>query len=454
VAAAIALGVWLWRNPPRYEAPDRESVATPSLAPPSTPRPPSRISVEKPPLVLRLPEREPSPPPVAVPAAGVDAPDAATANALADRLEAKQTLTAGDIATAEELLSRYPKERPVRNLLTEVLLAVALQEQKERRFGQAAIHARRAAALSPDSPRPRLALMDVMLEASDWPAAEAAAREALVADPRSPEAWRGLGYALLRQDRNREAEEALRAALELREDSWARNLLDRLQKQAVDERGMTEQKLSRFNVRYDGDAHEDVGREILRVLERHYATLVRVLDHEVKTPIPVVLFTQQSYYDATGAPAWSGGQYNHFDGRIRVPIGGLTPSLTSDIDNVLVHELTHAFVADLSGGKAPRDVQEGFAQYMEGKRIGSLLTDEQAAALASGRAQGVGGFYLSALAFAEYLVAQRGQGGVNDLLKAMAETGNVDEAFRRVYGRDHAGTREAWQQRFRQQHGS
>jgi hypothetical protein len=217
---------------------------------------------------------------------------------------------------------------------------------------------------------------------------------------------------------------------------------------------MREQKLARFNVRYDGTAHDDVGREILRTLERHYATLARVLDHEVKAPIPVVLFTEQSYYDATGAPAWSGGQYDHFDGRVRIPIGGLTPALTSDIDDVLIHELTHAFVADRSGGKAPRDIHEGLAQYMEGKRIARLLSDEQATALASGRVTGVGGFYLGALAFVEYLIAVRGQGGVNDLLKAMAETGDVDEAFRGVYGRDHEGTSEAWRRRFRQQQGS
>ena len=43
---------------------------------------------------------------------------------------------------------------------------------------------------------------------------------------------------------------------------------------------MTEQQLAHFHVRYDGAAHEGVGREILRVLERHYATLSGTLDHQ------------------------------------------------------------------------------------------------------------------------------------------------------------------------------
>jgi hypothetical protein len=42
---------------------------------------------------------------------------------------------------------------------------------------------------------------------------------------------------------------------------------------------------------------------------------------------------------------------------------------------------------------------------------------------------------------------------VNDLLRAMGETGSVHEAFRRVYGQTYSATWQAWQQRLRQQHG-
>ena len=64
------------------------------------------------------------------------------------------------------------------------------------------------------------------------------------------------------------------------------------------------------------------------------------------------------------------------------------------------------------------------------------------------------GFYLSALSFVEYLIANRGLGGINDLLKAMGETGSVDKAFQQVHGVTYHGALEAWSQRFRQQHGS
>ena len=188
-------------------------------------------------------------------------------------------------------------------------------------------------------------------------------------------------------------------------------------------------------MRYDGEAHEDVGREILRVLERHYATLRIAFDHEPAAPIPVILFSTRSYYDATGAPAWSGGEYDHYDGRIRIPIGGLGASLTPDLDATLLHEVTHAFVTDRSAGLAPHEIQEGLAQWTEGKRSASTLGDRGLRALADGRIQGVTGFYLASLVLVEDLVAERGRSGINDLLSAMARTGSVDAAFQQVYGR-------------------
>jgi hypothetical protein len=181
---------------------------------------------------------------------------------------------------------------------------------------------------------------------------------------------------------------------------------------------------------------------------------VRTFGHQPAAPIPVILLAGQSYYDATGAPAWSGGQYDSFDGRVRLPIGGLSASLAAQLDDTLLHELTHAFVADLSRGIAPREVHEGLAQLMEGKRTQALLGEEGLRALADGRLSGVSGFYLSALGLVEDLVRQRGQGGINEVLRAMAETGSSDEAFRRVYGKSLEVLQRDWAARLRQRYGS
>ena len=138
---------------------------------------------------------------------------------------------------------------------------------------------------------------------------------------------------------------------------------------------------------------------------------------------------------------------------MRIPIGGLTPTLTPEIDDTLLHELTHAFVANISLGVAPREVHEGLAQLMEGKRVADLLDPTTLSALAEGRFGGVGGFYMASLSFVEYLHGQRGQGGLNDLLRAMAETGSADAAFQQVYRRDVQALRRDWSARLRQQYG-
>jgi hypothetical protein len=372
---------------------------------------------------------------------------------LTGRVNARQPILAQDIQAGEALWAGHPEEGALRELLQALLVTAAAQDRQHGDLPGAARRLERVTLVQPASVTAWLALSQVKLEMGDWAGAEAAARGALAVEPRHAEAMVALGWALFRQDRNREAAEILQAAMETRPDPGVRALLDRIRKGLRDEAGMTEQQLAHFHVRYDGVEHQEVGREILRALERHYATLATTLDHQPTATIPVILFTSEGYYDASGAPAWSGGVYDNVDGRIRIPVGGLGASLSPEMDGTLIHELTHAFVADRTRGAAPRQLHEGLAQYMEGRRIETMLDGEELQALATGRVRGVSGFYLSALAFVEYLVAQRGMGGINDLLRQMGESGSVDEGFRRVYGQGFQPTVQAWQQRFAQQHG-
>lgn len=448
IVAALAGLVGVWR-----------------LGRPARPAPPPPRPAEETPLAAALPTEAP-PPPAALPAAGVPVTlspvdagalsevEQRTVTGLVSRASLQHSFTAADVQSAEALYARHAADSQLRDLLAAVLIATGQQERTALHAEQAASYLRRASALRPQDTTARLALMDLLLQTADWSGAEAAARDTLALEPRNADALQGLAYALYRQDRNREAADAVRDALEVRPNNPSSvSLSARLRKGLTDESGMTEQHLSHFNVRYDGEAHDDVGREILRALERHYATLVQTFDQEPAATIPVILFTRQGYYDASGAPAWSGGEFDGTDGRIRVPVMGLTGSLTPQMDETLIHELTHAFINDRSRGLAPREIHEGLAQYMEGERTATELTPEQLNALAAGRIGGPAGFYLGALSFVEHLMSLRGQGGINDVLRGMQETGNVDEAFRRVYGQDYSSTRSAWRERLRQQYG-
>jgi tetratricopeptide (TPR) repeat protein len=447
VPAALAVGTLALRSPRPVPAPVAGGADAATAAPPAVAGdlPPLPAPVELQPSAL--PEVE------ADPAGGLTEDERQRASVLTGRVNARQPILPQDVQSAEQLRAAHSEDSRLRDLLVAVLVTAASQERQRGQLQSAVQHLERVTALQPGAAWSWIALAGARLEAGDWAAAEAAARGALAIEPRNPEAMSALGWALFRQDRNREAADTLQALLEVRSDAGARALLDRIRKGMSDEAGMTEQQLAHFHVRYDGAEHQEVGREILRALERHYATLATTLDHQPSATIPVILFTSAAYYDASGAPSWSGGVYDGLDGRIRIPIGGLTASLTPEMDGTLIHELTHAFVADRTRGAAPRELHEGLAQYMEGHRVERMLDAARLRALAEGRVRGVSGFYLSALAFVEYLIAQRGMGGINDLLREMGQTGSPDEAFRRVYGQGFQPSVAAWQQRFKQQHG-
>ncbi len=424
------------------------ATPTPTATPPPAPTAPASLAPA--PVASAAPARVE----VIEDLAGIPGSDIQAAQALTSRVNAREPLFSADLRVAEGLVERYPGEPRLRELLEATLVTLATQHRSLRRFPEAVGELRRAVSLSPQSPAPRKVLVMVLLDASDWAAAEAAAREALALLPRDPELLEAFAYALFRQDRNREALEAFRTVLEVADSANARAYIARLEKNSQDEGGMTEQRLSHFHVRYDGEEHLAVGREILRALERHYAALTTTLDHQPSEAIVVILFSSEAYYNASGAPRWSGGVFDHIDGRIRIPIGGLSTSLTPDIDNVVVHELTHAFIHDRSRGGSPREIHAGLAQWMEGKRLDAAYDARQLQALADGRAGGVGGYYALALGLVDYLQSVRGQGGLNDLLRLIGEKGDVDEAFRDVYGQDFRSTQQRFYERLRQRHGS
>lgn len=343
-----------------------------------------------------------------------------------------------DLDVAERLLGRHGPDLPgfpefVAGLYLRGSRADLAGGRPERARGRA----QRAADLAPERPGPWRALAALDLDAGRWSEAESSARRAL--ERGDGGARLPLGWALYRQHRDAEAVEVLEEHLSTADDAEARALLARLRRQQREEADMAERRGGRFHLRFEGEPLAGVGEAILRVLERHRATLAATFFHEPEAPIPVILYSREAYHDATGAPRWSDGAFDAIDGRVKVPVAGLGPELPAELDAVLMHELTHAFVTDLSKGVCPRDLHEGLAQYMSGER-----SDARTAALVE--RGGVVGFYAGALSFVEHLIARRGVGGLRALLEAMAETRSEAAAFERVYDRGPAEERAAWRE--------
>ena len=190
----------------------------------------------------------------------------------------------------------------------------------------------------------------------------------------------------------------------------------------------------KFDIRFDGENQSGVARDVLFVLDRAYVRLADIYYDRPTRKIPVVLHSSQDYFSKTGAPWWSGGVFSSHTGAIQIPIRGIPSTLPREMEDTLVHELSHAFVDEMAGGRAGRDLQEGLAQYMEGKRIEEELGPFELKRLANSGRQTVMTFYMLSLATTQQLVQSRGQGMVNELLRAMKETGSEDAGFRKVFG--------------------
>ncbi|HST11437.1 MAG TPA: tetratricopeptide repeat protein [Terriglobales bacterium] len=202
------------------------------------------------------------------------------------------------------------------------------------------------------------------------------------ANPNSADAYTVLGYVQFSADRTKEAIRTWKRSLELRPDSVVEQYLAKAQREVTTEADFSQKESSHFTLRYEGkQSSEQLRRELMATLESEYDDLVRQLGVAPRASIPVILYTEQAFFDVTQAPSWSGAVN---DGKLRIPISGIS-SMTSDLARVLKHELAHSFVNQVSGGRCPTWLNEGVAQAVEGKslardgrRIGQLFRAQHA----------------------------------------------------------------------------
>jgi hypothetical protein len=152
--------------------------------------------------------------------------------------------------------------------------------------------------------------------------------------------------------------------MELKPDEEIKHALEKAERDAQEEAEYHEGETTHFRLKYNGGAAPELAVAVLKTLEAEFEEISATLNYVPPEPIGVILYTNQTFMDITRAPSWSGALN---DGRIRVPVEGLS-SMTGELARVLKHELTHSFVSQKTAGHCPVWLQEGLAQYMEGKR--------------------------------------------------------------------------------------
>ena len=194
------------------------------------------------------------------------------------------------------------------------------------------------------------------------------AERSVRANPDSADAYTVLGFVQFSRDHTAEAIRAWKRSLALRPDSAIERYLAKAQRDAATEADFSQRESSHFTLRYEGkQTSEQFRRELLATLDADYDDLVRDLGVAPRNNIPVILYTEQAFFDVTQAPSWSGAVN---DGKLRIPVSGIS-SMTSDLARVLKHELTHSFVSQITGGRCPTWLNEGVAQALEPRSVAS-----------------------------------------------------------------------------------
>jgi tetratricopeptide (TPR) repeat protein len=278
----------------------------------------------------------------------------------------------------------------------------------------------------------------------DWNA-ELLFNELLKLDPKNTTALNMLGEIAWRKEKLDEALDFWQKSLQIRKDPVLSAKLDRLKRERKASRAYDNSESLHFIMRYDGGkADPYLVDQISDFLEETYQRLSLQFDVFPTTAFVVVLYPQERFQAITDAPAWSGGIN---DGKIKLPIKGVK-SLTDEMKDALVHELTHSFVNFKTSGNCPVWLQEGLAQHMEGKQasdeanrlLGALASAGQLPRIEQLNGSFMGAstdvaqvLYVQSLAFTSFLLDRQPFYHVNSMLDELGKGNQLDEAFLAAY---------------------
>ncbi len=286
------------------------------------------------------------------------------------------------------------------------------------------------------------------LKRSEYSAAVDLLDRARRIDPDSAEVAKLSGWAYYGLNRAADAVTQWKRAMELKPDEETKHALEKAERDAQEEAEYHEGETIHFQLKYNGGAAPELARDVLKTLDSEFDEISATLNYSPPEPIGVILYTNQTFTDITRAPSWSGALN---DGRIRVPVEGLT-SMTNELARVLKHELTHSFVGQKTGGRSPVWLQEGIAQYMEGKRSRSnagalsaayehhmefsLLSYETSWLNLPKDAASVA--YAWSLAVVETIVTVNGMDDLERILERLAAGSSAEDAIRAVLHEDYS----------------
>ena len=292
-------------------------------------------------------------------------------------------------------------------------------------------------------------------EKRQYETAENLSKESIELDPTNAFAYELLGEIANLSHRLEEAEAYYQKAFSLNPDPRVRAKYEKIKKERALDQDQQQYADEHFVIRYKRSENL-AGSKIRDILRDAYRAISQDFGHYPKYKISVILYDREEYQAVAGSvPHWSAALY---DGKIRLPI---YEQEGVNVKKLVFHELTHAFVLDLSRMRCPVWLNEGLAQFQENKiqpidsrklidavRNKSLMSMDQLIftdiSKTSDQDQAVL-FYLESFSFASYLIEQKGFYRVKVLLSELGKGAVFPEAFETAFGRTFKDLAGEWQ---------
>lgn len=283
---------------------------------------------------------------------------------------AGKAIREGDYMKASVLLRAALKDSPespaLKKALAETLNRLAINEYNGGNFIRAKDLLTEAAGLSRE-PSFLENLANVQMRLNDLKGA-AATLEPISSDPRVRQTLKRLYTELGNADYK---ERDVKAALEFYDkvlsldpsDEYLKETVKKLRSEYDSEVKMGRHEVGHFIIKFEGAENAVAGNLIGLLLEEAYMKVGADLGYYPPDRIEALLYSRENFRDITQSPSWAGAIY---DGRIKIPAGGVVEK-TGELEKVIFHEYTHVVVHRLAAGRAPTWLNEGIAEYEEGK---------------------------------------------------------------------------------------
>jgi tetratricopeptide (TPR) repeat protein len=347
----------------------------------------------------------------------------------------------GNDEAALDLLTRAaaldPRDSAIRGNLARVRTAVGHRWMRAGRLDEAELLYRAALDAEPAEVSAWLGLGELQIRQRDPRAGAEAYRRAISLDPGNADAMVGLGEAHYNLgDLGMALAEWERALTVRPQDGALRERIGRVQREAKVQAGYRSRESQHFNVVYEGRRQEDIGREMVGILERAYNDVGYALgaypDHTIQT----IFYSDQDFAAATGHSTQVGGYYHLLDGKIRIALRGLRPQDPS-LEAALYHEYTHALIYAVSRGNSPpRWVHEGLAVHMERSRAPEFKDEAMRRARAGEVESLQRSPYVMGSVAVEHLVERYGMATMRLLLRRLGEGKPFAQAFQETFQTD------------------